>query len=44
VSLAGVAAADGPRITLERLECFRPSPPVPTHRIELNINSVDSTP
>jgi G3E family GTPase len=44
-SLAGVAAvADGPRITLERFECFRPSPPVPTHRIELNINSVDSTP
>ena len=44
-SLAGdAAAADGPRITLERFECFRPSPPVPTHRIELNINSVDSPP
>lgn len=30
------ALAGGLRIRLERLECFRPSPPVPTHRIELH--------
>jgi len=38
-SLARMERLNGLSIELERIECFRPSPPVPTHRIE-TLNSI----